>query len=336
MDPLTTEENKAQSQEINVQREVHEADLRIRNFIRETPLDYSPFLSKLGKCQVNLKLENLQVTGSFKARGAFNKILSLNKNKDVIAASSGNHGLAVAYALQTLNGTGTIYLPRNTAQTKIESLNYYDVQLEFFGSDCVETEKFARSVATKKNKPFISPYNDVKIVGGQGTIAVEIVRQLQTNIDVLLASVGGGGLISGIAGYLKDKNPNIQIIGCLPANSAVMYESLKAGIIVEMESKPTLSDGTAGGIEKNSITFELCQRYVDQFILVSEEEIANAIKFMLQKHQMVVEGAAGVTIAAYLQEKEQFEGKNVVLVICGGNIAFEQLRNILCDSNQDK
>ena len=315
---------------INVSREVLEAEKRIRSYIRETPLEYSPYLSRKGG-EVFLKMENVQLTGSFKARGAFNKLLSLSKNTEVTTASSGNHGLAVAYALSKIGGTGTIYLPTTTAQVKIDRLRNYDIQLEFYGSDSVEAEIFARKIADRDNKVFVSPYNDLKIIGGQGTIAIELSKQL-AKIDIVLVTVGGGGLISGIAGHLKELNPNIEIIGCLPKNSAVMYESIKTGKIIEMESKPTLSDGSAGGIEPNAITFGLCQRYVDHYILVNEEEIANAIMLMVEKHHTVVEGAAGATIAAYLKEKSRFEGKNVVLIICGGNISIKQLKEIICNS----
>ena len=332
MDSLKVEEKNTHHHSIDVSKEVLEAEKRIRAYIRETPLEYSPYLSKMGKCEVFLKLENIQVTGSFKARGAMNKVLSLQKDKEVTTASSGNHGLAVAHALHKVGGTGTIYLPTTTAQIKIDRLRNYDIPLEFFGEDCVKAEIFAREIADREKKIFISPYNDLKIIGGQGTIAIELSKQLG-KIDVVLVTVGGGGLISGIAGYLKDLKPNVEIIGCLPMNSAVMYESIKAGKIIDMESKPTLSDGSAGGIEPNAITFELCQRYVDHFILVNEEEIANAITLMLQEHHMVVEGAAGVTVAAYLKEKERFEEKNVVLVICGGNISLAQIKEIICNPN---
>lgn len=328
---MKVEERNSQLHSLNLSKEVLKAEKRIRTYIRETPLEYSPYLSRIGKCKVYLKLENIQLTGSFKARGAMNKVLSLPKNEEVITASSGNHGLAVAYALQKLGGTGTIYLPTNTAQVKIDKLREYDIQLEFFGSDSVEAEILARETATRENKVFISPYNDLKIIGGQGTIAIELTQQL-AKIDVIIVTVGGGGLISGIAGYMKELHPHIEIIGCLPLNSPVMYESVKAGKIVDMESKPTLSDGSAGGIEPNSITFELCQRHVDRYILVNEDEISNAIMFLLENHHLVVEGAAGVTVAAYLKEKNRFEGKNVVLIICGGNISTEQLKKIICNS----
>jgi threonine dehydratase len=319
------------NQPIDVKKEVLEAEKRIRKYIRETPLEYSFNLSREGKCNVYLKLENLQCTGSFKVRGAFNKILSFQNQKEVLTASSGNHGLAVAYTLHTLGGIGTIYLPTTTTKIKTEKLKHYKVNIEYYGSDCVETEVYARRRGDlSDDKEFISPYNDPQIIGGQGTIAIELQRQL-SGIDAVFVAVGGGGLISGIAGYLKHYNPNVEIVACLPENSAVMYESIKAKKIIEMESKPTLSDGTAGGIEPGAITFELCQRYINHFILVSEEEIRRAMIFVLKNHNMVVEGAAGVAVAAFLKEQKRYKGKNVVLVLCGGNIGFQQFRDILCN-----
>ncbi|MFX0087176.1 MAG: threonine/serine dehydratase [Candidatus Hodarchaeota archaeon] len=312
-----------------IAQRVKEAENRIRNYIRETPIEFSHYLSEIGGCNVYLKLENQQITGSFKIRGALNKLLSIPKNKAVTTASSGNHGLAVAYALSITGGLGTIYLPKTTTQTKIDALRKQKTKIIFYGADCQKTEIFARKVAKEEGKEFISPYNDIEIISGQGTIGVELVRQID-HIDSLLVSVGGGGLISGIAGLLKDYNPGIEIIGCLPENSPVMYESVKSGKIIEMESKPTLSDGTAGGIEPNAITFDLCQRFIDKFIIVNEEEIKDGIRFILAKHHMIIEGAAGVTVASFLKEKNNFKGKNVVIIICGANIGLDQLKSILC------
>lgn len=317
---------------INVKKEVLDAEKRIRKYIRETPLEFSPYLSQLGKSNVFLKLENIQLTGSFKVRGALNKLISLSKEEraaGIITASSGNHGLAVAYALKTLGGKGRVILPDYTVKTKINALQYYNISISFHGSDCEETEAFARTTALDNNQIFISPYNDPQIIGGQGTIGIELMRQLE-NIDVVFVAVGGGGLASGLAGYLKSVNENIKVVGCLPQNSPVMYESIKAGRIITMESKPTLSDGTAGGIEENAITFNLCKTYVDDFVLITESEIKEALVLMLDKHHLLMEGAAGLVVAAFLKKKKQFKKKNVVLIICGANIGLTTLKGILC------
>lgn len=316
----------------NIKKEALEAEERIREHIRETPVEYSPYLSRLGNCRVFLKLENVQISGSFKLRGATNKILSLNKQqKDrcIATASSGNHGAAFAYLLHKFALKGMIYLPDYASQAKIEILRLYGADLKIYGSDCVQTEYFAREEAERNGFVYVPPYNDVKIIGGQATVGIELVRQLE-KFDTVLIPVGGGGLISGIAGYLKSLDNKIEIIGCQPENSAVMYESIKAGKIVEMESKPTLSDGSAGGIEKGSITFDICKNYVDDFILVSEEEIEEAIKLCIEKHYMLVEGAGALSVASLIKEKERFNKKKVVLIISGSKISLSLLREILC------
>ena len=320
---------------INIKKEALEAEERIRKHIRETPVEYSPYFSESGNCAVYLKLENIQLSGSFKLRGTMNKILSLTKKereKYIITASSGNHGAAFAYVLKKLGLKGTIYLPEIATQTKIEALRYYGVDLKLHGTDCVKTEIHARETAKKNNLIYIPPYNDPKIIGGQATIGIELQRQIK-KIDAVLVPVGGGGLISGIAGYLKSTDKNIEIIGCQPENSAVMYESIKAGKIVEMESKPTISDGSAGGIEQGSVTFDICKNYVDDFILVSEEEIKEAIKLFIEKHYMIIEGAAALSLASYLKIKERFKDKNVVLIISGAKISLDQLKEVLCQGS---
>jgi len=316
---------------MDVKNEVLEAEKRIRKHIMETPLEHSPYLSNLGKCEAYLKLENLQYSGSFKFRGAMNKLLSLSneeKERGIVTASSGNHGAATAYGLKKLGLKGTIFLPEVVSQVKVDALRSYGADLKFHGDDCVKAEMFARKTAESDNLTFISPYNDPKIVGGQGTIAVELTRQLH-KIDTVLVPVGGGGLISGIAGYLKSLNEKVEIIGCQPENSAVMYESIKAGKILDIESKPTLSDGSAGGIEQNSITFKICQRYVDDFIVLTEREIKEAIKLVLEKHYLLIEGAGALPVGSFMKEKERFRGKNVVLVISGAKIGIETLKEVL-------
>jgi len=323
---------KDSSKNIDISKEAWEAEKRIRTHIRETPVEYSPYLSRSGGCKVYLKLDNLQLSGSFKLRGCMNKLLSLDKKekeKGVVTASTGNHGAAFAYASQKLGLKGTIYLPENSSQAKIEALRYYDVDLKFYGTDCVKTEGFAREEAKRNSLTYISPYNDIKTIGGQATIGIELEQQIN-KIDTVLVPVGGGSLVSGIAGFLKSIDKNIEIIGCQPVNSAVMYESIKAGKILDMESKPTISDGSAGGIEKGAITFDICKNLIDDFILVTEDEIKEAIKLVLEKHYMLVEGAAALSVASFVKEKEIFKNKDIVLIISGSKISMDMLREVLC------
>jgi threonine dehydratase len=316
---------------ISISKEVLAAEGRIRPFIRETPLQYSFFLSKLGNCEAYLKLENLQHTGSFKARGALNKLFSLSapeRRAGIVAASTGNHGLAVAYGASKLGINATIFLPENASPQKVQALHNYEVEIRFYGDDCEATESHARAEVRKTGQIYLSPYNDPKVVGGQGTVGIEILRQCES-VDSILVSVGGGGLISGIAGYLKGLRGDIEIIGCLPENSPVMYDSVRAGRIVDSVVSPTLSDGTAGGIEAGAVTFEPCRRYVDDWVLVSENEIRDGMKLVFEHERFVIEGAAGVVVASFVKIKENLKGKNVVLVMCGGNIDTEKFKQLV-------
>ena len=256
--------------------EVQAAEATIRPHVRETPLEHSPFLSELGGADVYLKLENQQLSGSFKLRGAMNKILSLSSEdraRPVVTASSGNHAAAVAYTLDRFGGRGIIYLPESVAKAKVDALAPYDVELRFVGGDSVVGELEAKKVAAEEDWTYVSPYSDAKIIGGQGTIALEIERQGDP-IDTIFVPVGGGGLIAGIAGYLKARDASIHVVGCQPESSRVMTESVKAGKILELDSAPTLSDGTAGGLDPDAITFPICQRVVDEFAVLSEDAIA--------------------------------------------------------------
>ena len=312
--------------------EVQTAESLIRTHIRETPLEHSPFLSIQSGCHVYLKLENIQITGSFKLRGALNKILSLSdqqKKQGIITASSGNHGAAFAYILNKFNLKGTIFLPENASSSKIDHLRLYGANIKQYGDDCVLAEAQARKTAEKKGSIYVSPYNDIKIIGGQGTIGIELERQLKKT-EIVLCPVGGGGLISGVGGYLKHTNPDVKIIGCQPENSAVMYKSIQAGRILDIPSLPTLSDGTAGGIEQDSITFELCRKYVDDFYLVSEKEIKQAIILILEKHCLLIEGGAALPVAAFLKNHSIFKGKNVSLILSGSRISRQKMAEIIC------
>lgn len=316
---------------IDFSKEVLAAEKRIRPHIKETPLDYSIALSRQTKANVFLKCENLQYTGAFKVRGAFNKLLSLTpyeRAQGVVTASSGNHGAAVAMGLKKFSIQGKVFVPENASTTKVDNIHNYDAPLAFFGTDCMETEIHALDYAKKNNLIYVAPYNDAQVISGQGTIGFELMNQLD-HIDAVLVPIGGGGLIAGIAGYLKAVSPKTKIIGCLPANSPVMAECVKAGKIITMEILPTLSDATAGGLEPNSMTFELCQQYVDDYCLVSEEEIKNAMIALIKTQHLLVEGAAGVALAALFKNEKLFRDQNVVVVLSGANISLDTLKKVL-------
>jgi len=314
-----------------VRAEALAAEERIREHIRETPLEPSGVLGEAGGCEVLLKLENLQISSSFKFRGAVNSLLALDdteRERGLVTASTGNHGMAFAHALKVVGCEGTIYLPETAAPAKIRDLQSHGASLRFIGGDCVLAEIQARKDAEEKGLTFISPYNDPTVIGGQGTIGIELERQAAA-IDAVLVPVGGGGLIGGIAGYLKSRKPEIEIIGCQPANSAVMNESVKVGHIVEMDSLPTISDGSAGGVEPGSITLDICRECVDGWVLVSEAEIAAAIRMILEDHHLLIEGAGALSVASFLKTKERFAGKKVVLVLSGARISLETLEKAL-------
>ena len=301
----------------------------IKKHIVKTPLFYSENLSSISDSNVFLKLENFQHTGSFKLRGAMNKILNLpDKSISVVAASSGNHGAAVAYSLRNLKMKGLVYVPENAVPSKVELIKKYGVEVRYSGNDCLIAESSAISYAEENNLSFVSPYNDIDVISGQGTIGVEMINQMK-DLDVVFITVGGGGLSSGVGGYLKSINSNIKIIGCSPENSPVMKISLNKGKIIEFESLPTLSEGSAGGIERDSITYNFCEEFIDDFYLVSEEEIVENIKFFIANEKLLIEGAAAVSVAGFLKNKKLFKGMNVGIVICGGNIGNDTLKSIL-------
>lgn len=306
------------------------AEKRIRPYVKETPLELSLTLSD-GATQVFLKLENLQHTGSFKLRGATNKLLSLSgtdKARGVVTASSGNHGAATAYAARKLGIQVLVFVPKQASTTKIDAIKRLGAEVRLHGDDGVITERYARAYATENGMSYVSPYNDLAVVAGQGSVGVELATQC-ADLDAVFVAVGGGGLISGTAAALKSVNPQVQVIACSPANSAVMIESLKAGEILDLVSKPSLSDGTAGGVEENAVTFELCQSLVDDFVLVSEDEIKVALKSFMATQHLLIEGAAAVVLAAFEKTRKRFNGKKVALVICGANISLEDLKRVL-------
>jgi threonine dehydratase len=318
---------------MNILEEILNAETRIRPHTLTTPLLKSLPLGKQGRANVYLKLESEQHTGSFKARGSMNKILSLSdeqRKRGVVTASTGNHGMGVARALAETGAKGVVFVPENASTSKVEAIKEYGAEIRYTKAELSETEAHgqAKQYARDNGMEWISPYNDSQIIGGQGTIAVELLQQL-ADIDYAFVTVGGGGLISGVASYLTTYSPKTKVIGCLPENSPEMYRSVQAGAYVHMKSLPTLSDGSGGGFEEGSITFPLCQELIHDWTLVSEKEITEAIRLVLDAHHKVIEGAAGAAVASYLKRRDEFVGKNVVILICGSNIATSTLKEIL-------
>jgi len=314
--------------------QVHTATATLAGVIHTTPLTFSPALSALSGSRVYLKQENQQVTGCCKARSAFFMISTLptkQKERGVVTVSTGNNGIAMAWALAQVGGAGFIFLPQTVTAYKVATIRQRDVEIIFHGADIVEAEVAARAYAAQTQRTFLSPYNAWGAIYGQATIASEVRQQLAQvgqQADAMFVPVGGGGLISGIAGYFEAIQAATSIYGAQPANSAVMAHSVKAGRILDLPSLPTLADATAGGVEQGTITFDFCRRLVDDYVLVDEDEICQAVRWLYQAHGIVVEGAGALAVAAFLQHKTAFVGKTVVLLLCGSNISPEQFQSI--------
>lgn len=299
--------------------EVLAAHARIRPFVRETPLEYSTALGAW------LKLEHLQATGSFKFRGASNRIALLTPEQaaaGVVTASNGNHGLGVAAAAEARGIAAEVFVSSHVSPAKARRIERHGARLHCAGADPLTAELAARRAAAESGRVFISPYNDRDVMAGQGTIAVEMLRQ-QPKLDAVFVAVGGGGLIGGIGEYLKQASPATEVIGCWAENSPVMWECMRAGRIVDVPEQPTLSESTAGGLEPESVTLDVCRRVVDRAVLVSESEIAEAIRLLLETEHWLVEGAAGVALAAFLKERDRWQGRNAAAVLCGRNLSPE-------------
>ncbi len=312
---------------------IKEAHQALRPQVRVTPLEYSPLLSQHSGCEIYLKCEHLQHTGSFKFRGASNKLCLLTdeqRQRGVITASTGNHGQAMALAGKLAGVKATIYAPEQAAAIKLEAIRALGGEVELIPGDALNAELAADSAAQQQGKIYISPYNDRQIIAGQGTCGMEMVEQ-QPDLDAVFVAVGGGGLISGIATVLKKLSDKTQIIGCWPANATSMYTSLENGKIQEVAEQETLSDGTAGGVEPGAITFALCQQLIDQKVLVSEQKIKDAMRLIAHTDRWMIEGAAGVALAAALKQAPLWQGKKVAVVLCGKNIVLKKYLGAVCE-----
>lgn len=304
---------------------VRNAHERIRSSILETPLEPVPDFIHDEHLNLLFKREDLQHTGSFKLRGASNKILSLTRNQStagVIAASNGNHGLGVATAAQRAGIDAEVYVSAHVSPAKARRIEELGAKICRDGSDPLDAELAARAAAAQANKIFISPYNDLDVMAGQGTIALELVRQT-TPLDAVFVAVGGGGLIGGIGAYLKCASPRTEVVGCWPSTSRVLYECMRAGSIIDVPEQPTLSESTAGALEPGSVTLDVCNRVIDRAVFVSEDEILAVMRRVRRERGWLMEGAAAVAVASFLKEPARYAGKTVAVIICGGNVSPE-------------
>jgi threonine dehydratase len=300
---------------------IREAANRVYTVVHETPLVPLPRDARLPNSgTAYAKLEQLQTTGSFKLRGATNKLMSLSPQQaaaGVITSSTGNHGLGVAAAAKVLRIDAEVFLSAQVTQAKREKIRKQGARIRIVGDDPLAAEVAARQAASESGRSYVSPYNDPYVVAGQGTVAVELLRQLP-DMDAIFIATGGGGLISGIGTLLRHMAPRVEVIGCWPENSAVLYESLKAGRIIEAPESPTLSESTAGGVEEGSITFDLSREVMHHGVLVTEDEILSAMRWG-HKQGWAMEGASGVALAAYFKEAARYADRKAVVLICGGN-----------------
>ncbi|WP_099159765.1 hydroxyectoine utilization dehydratase EutB [Virgibacillus ndiopensis] len=313
-----------------VLRDVWEARKRISSIVQKSPLIYSPALSEFTGTSVHLKLENLNVSGSFKIRGATNKILSLTpeeRQRGVTTFSTGNFGMSVAYVARKLGINATICISNRVPKAKVDALQRSGAQIEICGVSQDDAEKRSYQLEREQGLTVIHPFDDPYIIAGQGTIGLELLDDLP-EVDTVIGGLSGGGLHSGLGIALKSTDLGIQVIGLSTAQGATMYESIQAGKPVIIEEQDTLADSLLGGIGlNNQYTFDMVQHYVDDILLLDEDEIAEGMAFMLDKHRMVIEGAAASGIGAILHHKVRL-GSHVVVVVSGGSVDTSVIMDI--------
>ena len=312
-------------------KKIYEAKERIKDIIVDTPFSYIPYLSEISGCEVYFKKENLQVTGAFKIRGAYNKIASLSDEQracGVVAASAGNHAQGVALSASKFNIKAVIIMPESTPLTKVNGVKYYGAEVILAGANYDEAYAYAIEYGKKNSLTFVHPFEDEDVIAGQGTIALDILDKCK-DLDAVIVPVGGGGLISGMACALKSINPNIEVIGVSATGAPALKNSYELGRAVDSISVRTIADGIAVR-DTSPITLKYMLESVDKFISVDDEEIASAILFLLEKQKLVVEGAGAVGVAALIHNKlEHLKGKKVAVVLSGGNMDVTLLSVII-------
>jgi len=269
-----------------------------------------------------LKLESLQLTHSFKIRGGFarvRKLIDENDDRTILAVSAGNHGQAVALAASTFKRHCVVIVPESAPKAKIDAIKSYGITLQLRGRNYDEAETIALEMAKDTTRyAFVSPYNDYDVVLGQGSLAFEILEQV-SDVSVILVAVGGGGMLAGVAAAVKSLRSDVRVIGVQAEVSAAMFESLKAGRMVTVPDRPSIADGIQGNIDLTTITFPIIQKYADEIVLVSEESILEAMRYLLFKEKLLTEGSAAAVVAAVMEGKVNSPGK-IVGVISGGNV----------------
>ena len=309
---------------------IKEAKENLKDVAQNTPLTKAPILSELFNSEIYLKKENLQLTGSFKLRGAYNRIANLpqeKRDKGVVAASAGNHAQGLAYAAKQFNCEATIFMPEATPLTKVSGVKSHGANVVLTGENFDEAYAAAMKYKEEKNCEFIHPFADDDVIAGQGTITLEVLEKIP-DLKQLVVPIGGGGLIAGIAIAAKTINPDIKIIGVVASGARGMKESYKAQTPIDSTSVKTIADGIA----VRDVTPKLLNiiiDYVDDIVEVSDNEIANAILFLLEKHKLVVEGAGAVPTAAIMHEKIDVEDSKVCALVSGGNIDVTMISQII-------
>lgn len=310
--------------------DIKEAQTKLQKVIHKTPLAYAPILSSRLGGDIYLKKENLQITGSFKIRGAFNKISKLSEDEralGVVAASAGNHAQGVAYSAKYYGCEATIVMPEATPLTKVSGVKSHGANVILHGANYDECYKFATDYAKEHNKSFVHPYADDDVICGQGTIFLEILEELD-NIDTIVVPIGGGGLISGIATVVKELKPEIKVVGVVASGARAMLDSFEEGKPIDSLSVKTIADGIAVR-DTDPKMFELVKAKVDEIVEVEDREVANAILFLVESQKLVVEGAGAVGVAAMMHKKIDTKGKRTVAVLSGGNIDVTMLAQII-------
>lgn len=306
------------------------AQRTLSGITKNTTLLTSKSFSQMAECNMYMKLENLQTTGSFKVRGAFNKIANLDKNaikRSVVAASAGNHAQGVAYSSTKLGIKSTIFMPSFTPPLKVIATRSYGANVILSGESFDDAFEASQIYCKENNATYIHPFNDPFVIAGQGTIGIEIFNQLP-DVDIIVVPIGGGGLISGIALAIKEINPKIKIIGVEADGAASMWASRNANKLVQLPHVNTIADGIAVK-RPGDLTFNLVQKYVDDLVTVTDNEIAHTAYLLLQRAKILAEPSGVASVAAVLFKKANFIGKNVVPIISGGNINMNLLQQIV-------